>query len=79
MTWFVYILKCSDGNLYTGCTENLKDRLRRHEAGNLPATKARLPVTLKTYIVFTDQYKALNFEIYLKTGSGRAFLQKRLI
>jgi putative endonuclease len=75
----VYVLKCSDGNLYTGCTENLNDRLGRHEAGYVPATKARLPMTLMTYIVFNDQYKAFNFERYLKSGSGRAFLNKRLV
>lgn len=77
--WFVYILKCSDGNLYTGCTENVEDRLKRHNAGHVPATKLRLPVVLITYIAFTDKYKAFAFEKYLKTGSGRAFLNKRLI
>ena len=68
--WFVYILRCSDGNLYTGCTENLDERLKRHNAGHVPATKLRLPVALRTYIAFTDKYKAFEFEKYLKTGSG---------
>jgi putative endonuclease len=77
--WFVYILKCSDENLYTGCTENLDDRLKRHNSGYVQATKLRLPVALITYIAFTDKYKAFAFEKYLKSGSGRAFLNKRLI
>jgi putative endonuclease len=77
--WFVYILKCSDGFFYTGCTENLDERLKRHHAGYVPATKHRLPAALTTYIVFHDKYKAFEFEKYLKSGSGRAFLNKRLV
>ena len=79
MNYFVYILKCADGHPYTGCTDNLDDRLKRHKAGWVPATKNRLPVELETYTVFNDKYKAYNFEKYLKSGSGRAFLKKRLI
>jgi putative endonuclease len=77
--WFVYILKCSDGHFYTGCTENLDERLGRHNAGYVPATKGRLPVALITYIAFSDKYKAFEFERYLKGGSGRAFLSKRFV
>lgn len=75
---YVYILKCNDGKPYTGCTENLRERLNRHQEGQVPATKNRLPVTLETYIVFKDKYKAFEFEKYLKSGSGRAFLKKHL-
>ena len=77
--WFVYILRCSDGNLYTGCTSNLDERIKRHNSGYVPATKLRLPVALITYIAFTEEHKAFAFEKYLKGGSGRAFLNKRLI
>ena len=77
--WFVYILRCGDGNLYTGCTSNLDERMKRHNEGYVPATKLRLPVVLITYIAFTDEQKAFAFEKYLKGGSGRAFLNKRLI
>ncbi|MFZ6013826.1 MAG: GIY-YIG nuclease family protein [Bacteroidota bacterium] len=31
--WTVYILKCSDGKFYTGCTSDLDDRMKRHHAG----------------------------------------------
>jgi putative endonuclease len=79
MMWFVYILKCSDGRLYTGCTKHLDERLKRHNASHVPATKLRLPVELISYIAFKDKYKAFAFEKYLKSGSGRAFLNKRLI
>lgn len=77
--WFVYILKCADRKFYTGCTSNLEDRMKRHHSGQVPATKNRLPVTLMTYIVFSEKQKAYDFEKYLKTGSGRAVMTKRLV
>lgn len=77
--YYVYILICRDNKPYVGCTDDLKDRLKRHQSGWVPATKGRLPIELVTYVVFKDKYKAFNFEKYLKSGSGRAFLKKRLI
>ncbi len=74
--YYVYILSCADGKPYTGCTEDLKDRIDRHQKGNVPATKGRLPVTLISYFAFQNKYTAFNFEKYLKSGSGRAFLKK---
>jgi len=76
---FVYILKCADGNLYTGCTNDLSDRLNRHERGSVPATKDHRPLKILFYCGFQDKYKAIAFEKYLKTGSGRAFSNKRFI
>lgn len=76
---YVYILKCADKHLYIGCTEDLKERLNRHKTSQVPATAKRLPIGLISYTTFTDKYKAFNFEKYLKTGSGRAFLKKHLI
>jgi putative endonuclease len=77
--WFVYLLRCSDGSIYVGCTSDLDDRLKRHNGKEVQSTKLRAPVTLITYIAFTDKYKAFEFEKYLKGGSGRAFLNKRLV
>jgi putative endonuclease len=77
--WTVYILNCNDGTYYVGCTSNLDDRISKHEKGYVKSTKNRIPVTIATTIVFTDKYKAFEFEKYLKTGSGRAFMNKRLI
>ena len=76
---FVYILKCADGKHYTGCTNNLEERLKRHEKGQVKSTSSRLPIELLTYLVFNDKYKAFNFEKYLKSGLGRAFMNKRLV
>jgi len=73
---YVYILECADGKPYTGCTENVEDRLKRHNNGYVPATKNRRPVKLVAHIVFIDKYQAFEFEKYLKSGSGRAFLKR---
>lgn len=77
--YYVYILKCADNKPYTGCTDNLKDRISRHKKGNVPATSNRLPLELDFYFAIKNKYKAFNFEKYLKSGSGRAFVNKHLV
>lgn len=77
--WQVYLLKCSDGTIYTGCTSNLEERLIRHNRGEVSYTSTRLPIEVVTFITFIDKYKAYNFEKYLKSGSGKAFANKRLL
>jgi putative endonuclease len=74
--YYVYILLCGDGKPYTGCTDDLKDRKRRHDNGLVAATKDRLPAKLICYFAFSSKYTAFNFEKYLKSGSGRAFIKK---
>lgn len=75
--WYVYILRCADDKPYTGYTKDLNDRLDRHKRGSVPATKDRRPMELETYFAFSDQYQAIQFEKYLKSGSGRAVMNKR--
>lgn len=77
--WYVYILKCADGNHYTGCTGDLRERMNRHRNGEVQSTKFRRPVKLLIYIAFADKYKAFFFEKYLKSGSGHAFANKRFL
>ena len=77
--WYVYLLRCNDATIYTGCTNNIEDRLQRHNRGEIHYTKTRLPVQLETCIVFTDKYRAYDFERYLKSGSGIAFRNKRFV
>jgi len=76
---YVYILQCADGSSYTGCTRDLRERFQRHINGHVPATKSRLSVELVFYCVFKDRYKAFDFEKYLKTGSGRAFVYRHFL
>lgn len=76
--FYVYILICNDGQSYIGCTNDLKDRLKRHQKGQISATYDCLPIKLFAYFAFSSKYTAFNFEKYLKSGSGRAFLKKHL-
>jgi len=76
--YYIYSLRCRDG-FYIGCTDNLKDRLERHQKGCVPATSNRLPIKLDFYFGISDKYKAYKFEKYLKSGSGRAFLKRHLL
>ena len=75
---YIYSLKCKDG-YYIGCTDNLKDRLKRHQSKHVPATKNRLPIELDFYFATKDKCTAFNFEKYLKSGSGRIFIKKHLL
>ena len=76
---YVYILKLSNNRYYVGCTNDIDDRLVRHQNGFVDSTKHNLPVELIFYCTFFDKYKAYEFEKYLKTGSGRAFSLKHLV
>ena len=76
--YYIYSLKCKDG-FYVGCTDNLDGRLERHKKEHVPATANRLPIELDFYFAAKDKYKAFEFEKYLKSGSGRAFIKKHLI
>jgi predicted GIY-YIG superfamily endonuclease len=76
---YVYILKSIAGeHFYVGSTLDLKERLKRHNAGGVPHTSKFKPWTLKTYLGFSDETRAGAFERYLKSASGRAFAKKRL-
>lgn len=77
--WFVYILLCNNGDYYKGCTNDLERRFDQHQNGEVDSTKDFLPVKMVNYIAFTDKSKAFEFEKYLKSGSGRAFLKKHLV
>ena len=77
--WHVYILKCSDGTFYTGCTSDMNDRFNRHNNGQVKYTSSRLPIDLIVTISINDKYKAYDFENYLKSGSGKAFMKKRFV
>lgn len=77
--WYVYILLCRNGDYYKGCKNNIEERLERHQKGYVESTKNNLTLKLITYTAFAEQQKAYAFEKYLKSGSGRAFMNKHLI
>jgi putative endonuclease len=71
----VYILTCSDGTLYTGVTNNLQMRIRRHNSGlGSKYTRARAPVTLSYVEVADGRGQALRREIQIKKLSRSAKL-----
>ena len=77
---YVYILQSQTRteHFYVGLTDNLKDRLRRHNAGEVSHTATFMPWQIKTAIAFTDRDRAAAFEKYLKSSAGRSFAKKRL-
>ncbi|WP_422107676.1 GIY-YIG nuclease family protein [Winogradskyella sp.] len=79
LLYTVYILKCADQTYYTGFTTNIEKRLKAHQNKEVHYTKSRLPVKLVNLFQFENKLKAYDFERYLKTGSGIAFRNKRLI
>ncbi len=78
--YYVYILKSSKSNiLYFGYTTDLKKRFNQHNNGQSKFTKGHIPWKLVFYSAFPDEQKAKDFELYLKSGSGKAFTYKRLV
>ena len=78
--YYTYILQSEKepDRFYTGFTEDLESRLKSHNQGNNPHTARHKPWRIKTAVAFADRQKALDFEMYLKSPSGRAFAKKRL-
>lgn len=78
--YYVYILKSSkSGILYYGFTTDLKNRFKEHNLGKSRFTKGHLPWELVFYSAFKDRKRAEDFELYIKSGSGKAFVYKRLV
>jgi predicted GIY-YIG superfamily endonuclease len=76
---YVYILKNERGKKYVGCTDDLKDRLIRHNRGEVPSTAKLVPWYIAHYSAFLDKKRAYDYEKYLKSGSGRSFVERHLI
>jgi putative endonuclease len=77
--YYVYVLKSlSDGNWYTGYTDNLRRRLKEHNLGKNNSTKNRRPFKLIYFEGGLNQQDALAREKYLKSGMGKRYLRNRL-
>ncbi|HTK03175.1 MAG TPA: GIY-YIG nuclease family protein [Alphaproteobacteria bacterium] len=77
--FYCYILFLKNNKYYIGFSSNLKQRISEHNLGEVKATKKFLPAKLVYYSAFESKKRALDFEKYLKTNSGFAFRNKRLI
>lgn len=65
--WFVYILRCSDGSLYTGVTTDVERRAEQHNAGTASRyTRGRLPVRVEYQELHASQSLALKREWAVK-------------
>jgi predicted GIY-YIG superfamily endonuclease len=58
--------------------KNLKQRLNEHNSGKVPHTSKFASWHIRSATAFQNKQRALAFERYLKTGSGRAFLKRHL-
>lgn len=81
LMYSVYILRSINHpkRLYIGCAQNIEKRLAEHNRGDSTYSKAYAPWQLEAYMAFKDKQVAEEFERYLKSGSGHAFLKKRLL
>lgn len=67
MSWFVYMLRCGDGTLYTGATDDVPRRLAAHRAGKgAKYTRGRGPLELVYQEQVPDKSAALKREYQIK-------------
>ena len=76
--FYVYVLLQSNGNLYTGFTDNLKRRFKDHEQGKVSSTKNNRPVRLILYEGYLYEEDAKRREKYLKTSDGKRDIKRQL-
>ena len=78
---YVYLIESvrESRHHYVGVTADLKARIRDHNYGRSPHTAKHRPWHLVAYFAFAEEKTAVAFERYLKTGTGKAFLHKRLL
>ncbi len=80
MNYYVYLLQNTEkAEIYKGFTENLRERLPKHKQSRHGYTAKNGAWELIFYCVFSDKKLALDFEKYLKSGSGRAFIRRHLV
>ena len=74
--WYIYILECSDGTLYTGITTDVNRRLSEHNSGKgAKYTKVRRPVTLRALFEAKNRSEASKEEYRIKRLSRQQKLK----
>lgn len=77
--YYTYILQSQkDHSLYIGFSSNLKVRYKQHNAGQVTATKHKIPYILIYYEAYLEKQDATGRETFLKSGSGWRFIKKQL-
>lgn len=78
---YVYLLQSRShpGQSYIGSTGDLRQRLKEHNEGHSPHTAKFRPWILIANVALAEEKRAIGFEKYLKSGSGRAFLKRHFL
>ncbi|MFI5196084.1 MAG: GIY-YIG nuclease family protein [Chitinophagales bacterium] len=78
MMFFVYVIRSNvNGHFYVGMTENVADRLARHNRGENKLTKAHRPWELFFFESYDTRGEARKREVYLKSGIGKEFIKNK--
>ena len=73
MSWYLYLLECSDGSIYTGITVDVQARYAAHAAGKgARYTRSHPPLRLLAAIAYPDRSAALKAEYAMKQLSPAA-------
>ena len=76
--YYVYVLRLSNGQLYTGFTRDLKRRIQEHKTGRLISTRSRLPLELIHYEAYLRDSDARRREKFLKKSEGKKHLKRQI-
>ncbi len=78
--WYVYFLRSVSNphKTYIGITDDVAERVKKHNASGTKYTATHRPWTLVSYIAVPDKKKACTLERYFKAGSGHAWARKHL-
>ncbi|OGD81404.1 hypothetical protein A2572_01230 [Candidatus Collierbacteria bacterium RIFOXYD1_FULL_40_9] len=77
--FYTYVIQSqNNGDLYVGWTNNLKQRLSRHNKGLVRATKPNIPWVFVYFEGCLSKEKAIEREKSLKTGFGRKYIKSRI-
>jgi len=80
--YYTYVLLCHSAKLnsdfYIGSTDDLKNRIKEHKAGEVFTTRKFDEVNIVYYEVCLNKTDARKRELQLKTGFGRGYLKRRL-
>jgi len=77
-TFYVYAIKCENGSVYIGHTEDLQKRWDEHQTGKVDWTKRNKPVKIVHYEEYPTLEEAIKREKELKTGFGRKWLKREI-
>jgi len=76
--FYTYVLRTNEHDFYIGWTNDLQARLIKHNRGEVKSTKTKTPLQLVYYEACLSRDKAIMREKQLKSGYGRAYLNRRI-